>query len=548
MSTLARNTLFAFAVALLIVFSSSGFAQSVDDLRAAAQSGEADAQFKLGLAYDSGDGVLPNIETALEWYTKAAEQGHAEAHYYIALTYDFGDRVIEDNVAAVRSYTSAANLDWGPAQSALGLCYENGNGVPADVAKARYWYERAAQNGDADGFGYLADLYNRGVGVAQDSRKALELLEQGAVGGSFYSQAELAKIYLLGAAELRDVERGLAWLLIAEEGAADDGERSEVREVFNQISVGDAEMRSARRSAVKLQSSLFGESTLADGDALIRNRFHSTLQKGLSALGYFDGKKDGESSPQLIAAIEEFASDWDIETDEISDPDILLQIGAAIAFQVMEREAGTDTGLSVGSGFYVSAPGHIVTNAHVVEGCSTVRLEQGTELTVQAVDDASDLALLSGPSSGVVSTLPLRAGVGLRVAENVWTAGFPLSGYLTSDVIVSNGTVMALSGLGEDRRRVQLSAPVQPGNSGGPILDSSARVVGVVVSGLNSLGVAAELGDLPENVNFGVSLGTLQSFLDTHSIDYEYQSETRVLGGPEIARRAQASAVAIFCD
>lgn len=543
-----QKMVFSIVVGLVCSFKLEASPQSIEQLRAAADEGEAKAQFELGKAYDSGDGVLPDINTALEWYRKAAEQGHAQAHYFIALTHDFGDGVIEDNVEAVKWYTTAANLDWAPAQATLGLRYENGEGVPADVSKARFWYKRAAQNGEADAYGYLADLYNRGIGVEQDVSEAIKLFAQGAAGGSFYSQLELAEVLLLGAEEFKNIELGLAWLLIAEETADDEDDRIEVNEVFRQASPSKASLQDARRVAVKLQSSLLGEMVSDDDEVSVEAELYSALQRGLLALGYYEGDITREKTLSLSKAIEAFSSEWGFEDDEPTDAEVLLQVGAAVAFEVMDREAEVDTDLSVGTGFFVSKEGHIITNAHVVEDCSTIRLEQGTELNLQSIDTASDLALLIGPRSDTTKQLSLRSGIGPRVAEDVWTAGFPLSGYLTSDLIVSKGTIMALSGLGEDRRNLQISAPVQPGNSGGPILDSSARVVGVVVSGLNALGVAAELGDLPENVNFGVSIGTLQSFLDTHSIDYDFQSDVDVLAGPEIARRAQGSTVAIFCD
>ena len=105
---------------------------------------------------------------------------------------------------------------------------------------------------------------------------------------------------------------------------------------------------------------------------------------------------------------------------------------------------------------------------------------------------------------------------------------------------------MALAGIGQDRREFQMSAPIQPGNSGGPVLDASGHVVGVVVSGLDKLGLVAELGDLPENVNFAISLGTLQSFLDTHLVNYN----TAAVSSPQAAGPAvdPTAIVAIMCD
>jgi hypothetical protein len=80
------------------------------------------------------------------------------------------------------------------------------------------------------------------------------------------------------------------------------------------------------------------------------------------------------------------------------------------------------------------------------------------------------------------------------------------------------GIISALAGLKNDRRFIQITVPVQPGNSGGLLLGENGAVVGVVVGKLNAVAVAEATGDIPQNVNFAVSLGTLQSFLDTNSV------------------------------
>src|SRR6266478_224338 len=95
----------------------------------------------------------------------------------------------------------------------------------------------------------------------------------------------------------------------------------------------------------------------------------------------------------------------------------------------------------------------------------------------------------------------LRGGRGPRVGESVVAVGFPLTGLLSSDPIVTTGIISALSGLRNDRRRIQITAPVQPGNSGGPLLGENGSVVGVVVGKLDALKMVKVTGDIPQNVN-----------------------------------------------
>jgi S1-C subfamily serine protease len=153
-----------------------------------------------------------------------------------------------------------------------------------------------------------------------------------------------------------------------------------------------------------------------------------------------------------------------------------------------------------GSAFVVSNAGHVVTNAHVVEGCTAVELtgpKGSASASVVARDATTDLALLlSTPPIG--AALPFRREPRIRSGEPVVAMGFPLSGLLASEAQVGTGSISALAGLGGDTSRIQISAPVQPGSSGGPVFDSSANIVGVTVAKLNALKVAAATGDIPQ--------------------------------------------------
>jgi S1-C subfamily serine protease len=202
--------------------------------------------------------------------------------------------------------------------------------------------------------------------------------------------------------------------------------------------------------------------------------------------------------------------------------------------------------VSWGTGFFVSAEGHIVTNAHVVAGCRNVTSSHGGRVTRIASDEASDLALLES-SEKPRFWAPLRGGRGPRVAEAVMAIGFPLKGLLSSDPIVTTGIISALSGMRDDRRVIQITAPVQPGNSGGPLLGENGSVVGVVVSKLDALKMAEVIGDIPQNVNFAVSLGTLQSFLNTNGVPYVLDDGTATKTSADIAADASRYTVLLEC-
>lgn len=200
---------------------------------------------------------------------------------------------------------------------------------------------------------------------------------------------------------------------------------------------------------------------------------------------------------------------------------------------------------ATGTGWYVADGGYLVTNAHVVDGCKMVTLKSGAELQVLDVKVDEDLALLKGPAS--VAPLVLRDGRSARLAEDVLIAGYPLGGILSSGINVTVGTVSALAGLGDDPTRFQFTAPVQPGNSGGPVLDTSGHVIGVVVAKLNAMSIQDQVGDIPQNVNFGIALPNLVTFLKANSVPFAPQASVKAVDKVDLAELARESTVLLQC-
>ena len=125
--------------------------------------------------------------------------------------------------------------------------------------------------------------------------------------------------------------------------------------------------------------------------------------------------------------------------------------------------------------------------------------------------------------------------------------GYPLRGLLASEANVTTGTVSALAGPADDRRFFQITAPVQPGNSGGPVLDMAGNAVGVVMAKLNAIRIARATGDIPQNVNFAISEGTARAFLDAQDVPYETAPSTESLEPAGIAAKARKFVVPVAC-
>lgn len=126
------------------------FKNAVEWYTKAAEQGDSNAQYNLGICYENGRGVEQNYKKAVEWYTKAAEQGSARAQANLGLCYYNGKGIEQDYHKAVECFTKAAEQGNADAQYYLGVCYKNGKGLEQDYYKAEEWYSKAADQGQID--------------------------------------------------------------------------------------------------------------------------------------------------------------------------------------------------------------------------------------------------------------------------------------------------------------------------------------------------------------------------------------------------------------
>src|SRR5206468_2955768 len=168
---------------------------------------------------------------------------------------------------------------------------------------------------------------------------------------------------------------------------------------------------------------------------------------------------------------------------------------------------------SSGSGFFITEDGYLITNEHVAGSGAQVRLVTAAGLIsakVVKVDAANDLALLK--AEGKFAALPLAASRAVKLGGTVATVGFPNIGLQGFAPKLAKGEIASLSGAGDDARYFQISVPVQPGNSGGALVDERGNVVGVVAAKLSARAALAASGALPENVNYAVKSSFVLGF------------------------------------
>jgi len=204
-----------------------------------------------------------------------------------------------------------------------------------------------------------------------------------------------------------------------------------------------------------------------------------------------------------------------------------------------------------GTGFVVSNAGHVVTNNHVISECvgdvhGNLVGESAATLRVVSTDETNDLALLQ--ATGTFKDIATIRATPVHSGDPVVVIGFPFHGLLTSDFTVTNGIINSLAGLLNDTRVLQISAPVQPGNSGGPLLDTTGRVIGVVAAKLNALRIAKATGNLPENINFAIKTGALRDFLDNSVVPYQTSQQTTEMKIADITNAARAYTMLISCS
>ena len=176
-----------------------------------------------------------------------------------------------------------------------------------------------------------------------------------------------------------------------------------------------------------------------------------------------------------------------------------------------ERKPGS------GTGFFVTNDGYFVTSYHVIQDAKeiTVKTADGSLLAARFIsgDSANDVALLKIESATKAARIS-DTGEPVR-GEEVFTLGYPLLQIQGQDQKATFGRVNALSGIGGDIRLVQIDIPIQPGNSGGPLVDSKGQVVGIVTATLNQLVTLRATGSLPQNVNYAVKSDYLIPLLHT---------------------------------
>jgi len=159
------------------------------------------------------------------------------------------------------------------------------------------------------------------------------------------------------------------------------------------------------------------------------------------------------------------------------------------------------------------------------------------ELKIIARDDELDLAILKSGSIKIIDYLWFSST--LATGQDIYTFGYPLLDELSKEIKVTNGIVSSLAGLKNDPSRIQITAAIQPGNSGGPVVDDKGLVIGVAVSGLK--------GKMVENINFAIKKDHVMAYLSRKRVPFEAASNVDRQPIPEIVEKMKKAVFPIYC-
>tara|TARA_X000000950_G_scaffold32406_1_gene34925 strand:+ start:3530 stop:4294 length:765 start_codon:yes stop_codon:yes gene_type:complete len=200
-----------------------------------------------------------------------------------------------------------------------------------------------------------------------------------------------------------------------------------------------------------------------------------------------------------------------------------------------------------GTGFYVSRDGHLITNQHVIDGCKSIRVHSGGKMldTIKIADDkTNDLALLK--TSETPQSVFSLSNESPYPTQEILVAGFPFGDRLSSTLKFTQGIVSSVAGLANNYSQIQIDAALQPGNSGGPIVDELGNVVGVAVAKISMKKILKDYGVIPENTNFGVKVSAVKNLLEGNEVQTDAPNNKK-LSRKELSKKMTEGTLFLPC-
>ena len=269
-------------------------------------------------------------------------------------------------------------------------------------------------------------------------------------------------------------------------------------------------------------------------------------QRLLLNLGYLISEVDGIKGLETSMAIKAFKSKNKFTpVDDTLDEKVLIALQQKMEMSPVQINFDNLTLAATGSGFIVNKQGYVVTNEHVISECNIITTEANRPFSLVKSDKTNDVAILYSQSLEA-SKVVLFSAEKPTLGEDLFAAGYPLYSTL-QNLNFTSGTLSSEVGLGNNISQFQMTTPIQPGNSGGPVINDYGHIVGMSVAALNAE-YFRERGIETQNVNFGVKKSTITDLLDQYSIVYQTASSSWLKPSKSsIAQNAKESTKLIKC-
>ena len=204
------------------------------------------------------------------------------------------------------------------------------------------------------------------------------------------------------------------------------------------------------------------------------------------------------------------------------------------------NEGGNLSGSS-GTAFFINKKGYLLTNNHVVDGCTLSKIsyknkEYDTKLI--ATDKTLDLALLKAELKP--KTFINFSKDEAKKLDTIYVAGYPLGKGLSDDLKINPGAVSSLKGFEDNSNEIQIDAPINPGNSGGPIINENGNLIAIAVSGMAK--------DQTEGINFGIKSSAAELFLKSNNINVDKSLYSRSKNKEQLRNILEEGTVYTYCN
>ena len=212
-----------------------------------------------------------------------------------------------------------------------------------------------------------------------------------------------------------------------------------------------------------------------------------------------------------------------------------------ISYTCMNAKDSKGSGSSSGTAFFITKDGYLLTNNHVVKGCSISKLSyrnKDYDTKLIATDANLDLALLKADIKP--NTFVEFSSGDPKKLQKIFVAGYPLGKGLSDDLKITSGIISSLKGFKDNSNEIQVDAAINPGNSGGPIVNESGELIAIAVSGLSKKST--------ESINFGIKADAVRTFLKLNKVSPSISRFNFSSNSDKLLKILEDSTVYTYCN